>query len=116
MGVDRSATVAPTALIEDGARIGPGCRIGPYCVIGPEVTLGEGVTLPSHVAVAGITSIGAGTEIYPFASIGHAPQDLKYAGERTELRAVCSSARPVAIDVVRVVAACQARGCCAELC
>ncbi len=85
MAIDPTAIVAATALIEDGARIGPGCRIGPFCAIGPEVTLGEGVTLHSHVAVAGVTSIGAGTEIFPFASIGHAPQDLKFAGERTEL-------------------------------
>ena len=85
MAIDASATVAPTALIEPGASVGPGCNIGAFCVIGPEVTLGEGVTLHSHVAVAGVTTIGAGTEIYPFASIGHAPQDLKFAGERTEL-------------------------------
>lgn len=75
----------PTAIVEPGARIGAGCRIGPYCVIGPDVTLAEGVILHSHVAIAGVTSIGAGTEIWPFASIGSAPQDLKYDGERTEL-------------------------------
>lgn len=77
--------IHPTAVIEAGARIGAGCRIGPYCVIGPDVTLAEGVILHSHVAIAGVTSIGAGTEIWPFASIGSAPQDLKYNGERTEL-------------------------------
>ncbi|PJN94377.1 acyl-[acyl-carrier-protein]--UDP-N-acetylglucosamine O-acyltransferase, partial [Amaricoccus sp. HAR-UPW-R2A-40] len=77
--------IHPTAVVEPGARIGAGCRIGPYCVIGPDVMLAEGVILHSHVAIAGVTSIGAGTEIWPFASVGSAPQDLKYAGERTEL-------------------------------
>lgn len=85
MAVHPSATIHPTAVVEPGATIGPGCRIGPLCVLGPEVTLAAGVTLMSHVAVAGVTRIGEGTTIWPFASIGHAPQDLKYRGERTEL-------------------------------
>ncbi|MGB0498662.1 MAG: acyl-ACP--UDP-N-acetylglucosamine O-acyltransferase [Rubricella sp.] len=85
MAIHHTAEIHPTAIVEDGAVIGAGCRIGPYCLIGPEVTLGERVTLHSHVVVAGITRIGAGTRIWPFASIGHQPQDLKYAGERTEL-------------------------------
>lgn len=85
MAIDPAAEIHPTAVIEAGAEIGPRCRIGPYCVIGPEVVLADDVVLHSHVAVAGITRIGAGTMIYPFASIGHAPQDLKYRGERTEL-------------------------------
>ena len=68
-----------------GAVIGAGCEIGPYCVIGAEVTLAEEVRLLSHVALAGVTRIGPGTVIFPFASVGHIPQDLKYAGERTEL-------------------------------
>lgn len=85
MAVDPTAAVHATALIAEGAAVGPGGRIGPYCVVGPEVSLGPGVVLHSHVALAGLTRIGAGTEIFPFASIGHAPQDLKYAGERTEL-------------------------------
>lgn len=83
--IDASAILHPTAIVEDGATIGAGCRIGPYCVIGPEVTLAGGVTLHSHVAVAGITRIGEGTTIFPFASIGHVPQDLKFRGERVEL-------------------------------
>jgi UDP-N-acetylglucosamine acyltransferase len=74
-----------TAIIEDGARIGAGARIGPYCHVGPHVTLGEGIELMSHVVVAGRTSIGARTRIFPFASIGHQPQDLKYAGEPSTL-------------------------------
>ncbi len=85
MSIDPSAAVHPTAILEDGCVVGEGCEIGPYCVIGPEVVLGAGVVLKSHIAVAGVTRIGDGTIVYPFASLGHAPQDLKYAGERTEL-------------------------------
>lgn len=75
----------PTAIVEQGARIGDGVRIGPYCLVGPDVELGDGVELISHVAVAGHTRIGAGTRIWPFASIGHQPQDLKYEGEVSSL-------------------------------
>ncbi|MBD8875785.1 acyl-ACP--UDP-N-acetylglucosamine O-acyltransferase [Roseibium polysiphoniae] len=74
-----------TAIVEDGAFVGDGCRVGPYCVVGPNVRLEPGVILEAHVAVAGHTTIGSGTHIFPFASIGHKPQDLKYAGEPTRL-------------------------------
>ena len=77
--------VHPTAIVEDGARLAAGVKIGPFCVVGPEVSLGERVELLSHVAVAGTTEIGAGTRIFPFASIGHQPQDLKYKGEPCSL-------------------------------
>ncbi len=77
--------VHPTAVIEDGAKIGAGVKIGPYCVVGAEAVLHEGVELISHVVVAGRTSIGARTRIFPFASIGHQPQDLKYKGEPSTL-------------------------------
>lgn len=83
--MDPTAELHPTAVIADGAEIGAGCRIGPYCVIGPEVVLGPGVVLHSHVAVAGRTQIGAETEVFPFASLGHRPQDLKFRGEPVEL-------------------------------
>jgi UDP-N-acetylglucosamine acyltransferase len=83
--IDSTAQLHPTAIVEPGATIGPGCRIGPYCVVGPQGVLGAAVVLHSHVAVAGTTSIGEGTEVFPFASIGHVPQDLKYAGEPVEL-------------------------------
>ncbi len=85
MAIDASADIHPTAVIETGAAIGPGCRIGPYCVIGPEVTIGAGSVLHSHVAVAGKTRLGEENQIFPFASIGHAPQDLKFRGEPVEL-------------------------------
>lgn len=74
-----------SAIVEKGAELGAGLKIGPYCVVGPQVRLGDGVVLHSHVAVAGRTTVGAGTQIYPFASIGHPPQDLKYGGEASEL-------------------------------
>lgn len=77
--------VHPTALVEDGAKIGADVYVGPYCIVGPHVTLGDGVTLHSHVVVAGQTTIGARTQVYPFASLGHPPQDLKYAGELSHL-------------------------------
>ena len=79
------ATLHPTAIIEDGARLAESVSIGPYCVVGPEVELGENVVLQSHVAVAGRTRIGDGTRIWPFASIGHQPQDLKFKGEASHL-------------------------------
>lgn len=75
----------PTAVIEAGAKLGAGVKIGPYCVIGADVTLGDGVELLSHVVVTGRTTIGARTRIFPFASIGHQPQDLKYHGEPSTL-------------------------------
>ena len=77
--------VHPTAIIEDGAKVGADVRVGPYCVVGGEVALGDGVELLSHVVVAGRTTIGSRTRIFPFASIGHQPQDLKYKGEPSTL-------------------------------
>jgi UDP-N-acetylglucosamine acyltransferase len=77
--------IHPTAIVEEGAQIGPGCRIGPFCLVGPQVKLGAGCELISHVVVAGDTTIGARTRIFPFAAIGHPPQDLKYQGEPTRV-------------------------------
>jgi UDP-N-acetylglucosamine acyltransferase len=77
--------IHPTAVIERGAEIADTARIGPFCHVGPKVVLGEGVELVSHAVVAGRTSIGEGTRIFPFASIGHQPQDLKYQGEDSAL-------------------------------
>lgn len=77
--------IHPTAIIEDGARIGADVVIGPYCHIGPDVELGDGSVLESHVVLAGRTKIGARARIFPFASIGHQPQDLKYRGEPSTL-------------------------------
>ncbi len=77
--------IHPSAVIEDGAVLGMGVEIGPFCHIGPDVTLADNVKFHSHVVVAGHTEIGAGGKIFPFASIGHEPQDLKYQGEKSEL-------------------------------
>ena len=77
--------IHPTAIVEPGAEIAASVRIGPYCHIGPKVVLDEEVELVSHVVVAGRTTVGAGTRIFPFASIGQPPQDLKYAGEESQL-------------------------------
>jgi UDP-N-acetylglucosamine acyltransferase len=77
--------VHPTAIVEPGAKLGAGARIGPFCHVGPEAELGEGVSLLSHVVVVGRTAIGARTKVFPFASIGHQPQDLKYRGESSTL-------------------------------
>jgi UDP-N-acetylglucosamine acyltransferase len=75
----------PSAVIDPKARIGNTVEIGPFCVIGPNVVLGDGVKLKSHVVVDGHTEIGENTVVYPFASLGTAPQDLKYAGEPSKL-------------------------------
>jgi UDP-N-acetylglucosamine acyltransferase len=85
MSIDPGAEIHPSAVIEAGAVIGPGCKIGPFCLIGPEVTLGAGVELKSHVVVTGWTEIGDETVVFPFASLGQIPQDLKFKGERTRL-------------------------------
>jgi UDP-N-acetylglucosamine acyltransferase len=77
--------IHPTAVIEKGAEIGTGVSIGPYCVIGANVKLGDRVELKSHVVIDGYTSIGEETVVFPFASLGHEPQDLKYKGEKSQL-------------------------------
>ncbi len=73
------------AIIESGAKLGSNVTIGPFCHVGPNVELGDDVVLKSHVAVHGHTIVGARTQIFPFASIGHQPQDLKFHGEHTVL-------------------------------
>jgi UDP-N-acetylglucosamine acyltransferase len=77
--------VHPTALVHPGARIGAGTTVGPHCVIGDEVTIGARCRIGASSVVDGWTEIGDDTQIYPMASIGLAPQDLKYKGERTRL-------------------------------
>lgn len=77
--------IHPTAIIDLKADIASDAVIGPYCVIGPNVQLGKGVELKAHVVIDGRTRIGDNTVIYPFASIGTAPQDLKFGGEESRL-------------------------------
>jgi UDP-N-acetylglucosamine acyltransferase len=74
-----------TAIVEPAAKLADGVVVGPYCIVGAEVELAEGVELIAHVVVAGRTRVGARTRIFPFASIGHQPQDLKYKGEESRL-------------------------------
>jgi UDP-N-acetylglucosamine acyltransferase len=77
--IDASAVVHPSA------EIGEGAKIGPHAVIGPRVTIGPHCRIGASAVVDGGTEVGEGTEIYPFASIGLAPQDLKFRGEETRL-------------------------------
>ena len=77
------SNIHPTAIVADGAQIPASCSIGPFCTIGSNVVLGEECELVSHVVLDGHLTLGRGNRIYPFASIGIAPQDLKYAGEPT---------------------------------
>jgi UDP-N-acetylglucosamine acyltransferase len=74
-----------SARIEAGAAIGQNVSIGPYCTIGPHVSVGDGCRLHAHVNLTGHTTIGARTVIHPFASLGSAPQSVKYRGGPTRL-------------------------------
>lgn len=82
-----STNIHPTALLDKTVNVGEGVEIGPYCVVTGHVDLHDRVKLHSHVVVAGPThtTIGAATEIFPFASIGHICQDLKFKGEPATL-------------------------------
>jgi len=74
-----------TANIDSNAKISSNVKIGPYCVIGPNVEISDDTIVHSHVNISGNTIIGKSNKIYPFASIGNDPQDLKYNGEETKL-------------------------------
>jgi UDP-N-acetylglucosamine acyltransferase len=80
-----AAYIDPTAHVHATARIGAGTIVGPNAIIGPDVTIGENCRIGASVVVEGWTEIGDDTSIFPMASIGLAPQDLKYRGERTRL-------------------------------
>lgn len=79
------AKIHPSAIVEDGAQIGADVVVGPFCCVGPQAVLGDGVELSSHVVIAGRTELGEKTRIFPFASIGHPPQDLKFRGEESRV-------------------------------
>ena len=85
MTISHGARIHPSAHIEPGAVIASGAEVGPFSLIGAEVTLGENVVVKSHAVVTGWTEIGDGTVIFPFATVGEIPQDLKFKGERTRL-------------------------------
>ena len=74
-----------TAIVDKNAKISGNVIVGPYSIIGPHVKIGEGTEIQSHVNITGNTIIGSNTKIFPFASIGTNPQDLKYKGEETKL-------------------------------
>ena len=78
--------IHPTAIVDASAEIGEGVSIGPYSVVGPDVRIGDGGVLLSHVVIDGRTELGANCRVYPFASIGHQPQDMKYHGEPSTLK------------------------------
>jgi UDP-N-acetylglucosamine acyltransferase len=77
--------IDPTAIVHASARIGAGTTIGPHCSIGPEVVIGRRCQIGASVVLDGATEVGDDTRIYPMSSVGLAPQDLKYRGERTKL-------------------------------
>jgi UDP-N-acetylglucosamine acyltransferase len=74
-----------TAIIDTKAKISSTVEIGPYTVIGPDVEISDHAIIQSHVNITGHTIIGKNNKIFPFASIGNSPQDMKYNGERTKL-------------------------------
>ena len=74
-----------TSIIDKNAKISQTTYIGPYTIIGPNVEISDKVEIHSHVNIAGNTKVGKGTKIFPFASIGTQPQDLKYKGEKNSL-------------------------------
>jgi len=78
-------TLHPTAIIAPTVKLAANVSVGPYCVVEGEVSIGEGTELKSHVVISGHTAIGKHCKIFPFASLGHAPQDLKYKGEKSQL-------------------------------
>lgn len=81
----QGARIHPTAIVDPHAELARGVEIGPYSVIGAQVRLMESVRVGPHVVIDGHTRIGPNTVIFPFASIGHIPQDLKYRGEPSKL-------------------------------
>ena len=80
-----TSEIHASAVIAKGAALGARVRIGPYCVIGDKVRLGDDVCLESHVVIAGDTELGDGCHVFPFASLGSVPQDMKHQGEATKL-------------------------------
>jgi UDP-N-acetylglucosamine acyltransferase len=77
--------IHPTAVVDPAAEVESTAEIGPFCLVGAGVKLGDGVVLRSYVNLSGDTSLGAGTMVFPFASLGDQPQDLKYRGENTRV-------------------------------
>jgi len=97
-------TIHPSALVDPAAILGHDVRIGPFCVVGPDVVIEDSAELVSHVVIDGHTRIGTGVILFPFCTVGLAPQDLKYKGEptrceigaRTQVREHCTIHRGTA--------------------
>jgi UDP-N-acetylglucosamine acyltransferase len=81
-----SSTIAETAIISSDAQLAPGVEVGPYAIIGPHVTIGAGSVVGPHVRIEGPTTIGERNRFIGQLSMGTEPQDLKFKGEKTELR------------------------------
>ena len=81
MGID----IHKSSIMSKETKLGSNVKIGPYCMLGPNVQVGNNVKIYSHVNLDGYTIIGSDTQIFPFASIGTVPQDLKYKGEKSKL-------------------------------
>ncbi|MEP5761103.1 MAG: acyl-ACP--UDP-N-acetylglucosamine O-acyltransferase [Litoreibacter sp.] len=79
------SNIHPSAVIDPGAQVHADAKVGPFCIVGPEVSLAAGVELKSHVVVTGHTSVAQDTIVFPFATLGEIPQDLKFDGEATRL-------------------------------
>jgi UDP-N-acetylglucosamine acyltransferase len=79
------AKIHPTAVIDPHAELAGDVEIGPYVVVGAHVKIAEGTKIQSHAVIDGLTTIGRGNVIFPFATVGTIPQDLKYRGEPSEL-------------------------------
>ena len=77
--------IHPTAIIDSSAKIASDVIIGPYCIVGKQVQIDSGTTLKSHIVIDGHTIIGKDNIIYPFTTIGLAPQDLKFKGENSQV-------------------------------
>lgn len=85
MSIAKTAKIAPSTIIEEGAVIGENVEIGHYCIIGKNVKIGNNSKLYNHVTILGNTTLGKGNTIFPNATLGTEPQDLKYHGEPNEL-------------------------------
>jgi len=92
MSAPHSASlIHPTAVIDPAARVAADVIVGPYAVIGAGVEINSNCWLGAHVVLGGLTLVGAGTRIFPFASLGSEPQDKKYRGESTRLEIGCNN-------------------------
>jgi UDP-N-acetylglucosamine acyltransferase len=79
-------SIHPTALVDPTARLGVDVEVGAYAFIGPQVEIGDGALIEHHANIAGHTTLGKGCRLWPYASLGGEPQDLKFQGEETRLQ------------------------------